>query len=223
MPLHPSAFVEQYYKQQLDLEIMNALWEAGADANAPTVPMRMKNANRLVFTLDREDEETGSIDTATISGREALQAAAEGGNMEVMNVILKAGADVNGPACQNYGRTALQAAAGRGNLEAVNFLLRAGADVNTAPAECTGRTALRAAAEQGNLEVVGALLKAGADVNTPRGDSNGRAALQAAAEKGHLGVVNVLLAAGADANIAAYPFAVEHRCKRQCRSNIQKF
>lgn len=188
------------------LEIVNALLEAGADANAPTAPMRMKNANRLVFALDREDEETRSIDTATISGREALQAAAEGGNMEVMNILLKAGADVNGPACQNYGRTALQAAAGRGNLEAVDFLLRAGADVNAAPAECTGRTALQAAAEQGNLEVVDALLKAGADVNTPPGDSNGRAALQAAAEKGHLGVVNVLLAAGADANIAASPF-----------------
>lgn len=140
----PSGFcrtVLQSAAGQGHLEIVNALLEAGADANAPTVPMCMKNANSLVFALDREDKETEGIDTATISGREALQAAAEGRNMEIMNVLLKAGADVNGPACQNYGRTALQAAAGRGNLEAVNFLLRAGADVNAAPAEFTGRTA----------------------------------------------------------------------------------
>ena len=64
---------------------------------------------------------------ALFDGRTALQAAAEGGHLEVVDRLLAAKAEVN--AAAGYGgRTALQAAAGGGHLEVVDRLLAASVD-----------------------------------------------------------------------------------------------
>jgi hypothetical protein len=97
------------------------------------------------------------------SGRTALQAAAEGGHLEVVEKLLEAKAYVNAAAGWS-GRTALQAAAEGGHLEVVEKLLEAKADVNAAM-RWDGRTALQAAAEGGHPEVVEKLLEAKADIN----------------------------------------------------------
>ena len=59
-------------------------------------------------------------------GRTALQAAAGGGHLDVVERLLAAGADVNAAAAHG-GRTALQAAAGGGHLDVVERLRQAGA------------------------------------------------------------------------------------------------
>ena len=59
---------------------------------------------------------------AGYSGRTALQAAAEGGHLEVVQRLLDAKADVNAAAAGNGGRTALQAAAEGGHLEITALL-----------------------------------------------------------------------------------------------------
>ena len=59
---------------------------------------------------------------ASYSGRTALQAAAEGGHLDVVERLLVAKADVNAPAADDSGRTALQAAAGGGHLDIVKVL-----------------------------------------------------------------------------------------------------
>ena len=131
----------------------------------------------------------------------ALQAASEGGHMQVVERLLKAGADVNAASTANRGRTPLQAALEGGHMQVVDQLLNAGADVNAAAAEFEGRTALQAASEGGHVQVIERLLDAGADVNAAA--SRGQTALQAASVGSHNQVVERLLNAGADVNAAS--------------------
>ena len=59
-------------------------------------------------------------------GRTALQAAAEGGHLAVVERLLQWNADVNAAAAGYDGRTALQAAAEGGHLVVVERLRAAG-------------------------------------------------------------------------------------------------
>ena len=145
----------------------------------------------------------GIAKCSTKSISNALQAASEGGHLDVVERLLSAKADVNAAAAGSVGRTALQAASEGGHLDVVERLLSAKADVNAAAASSVGRTALQAASEGGHLDVVERLLSAKADVNAAAASSVGRTALQAASEGGHLDVVERLLSAEADVNAAA--------------------
>ncbi|SCV61374.1 uncharacterized protein FFFS_15943 [Fusarium fujikuroi] len=124
----------------------------------------------------------------------AFQAASAGGHIQVVERLLKAGADVNA-AAEYGGPTALQAASEGGHMQVVERLLEAGASVNAAPAEY-GRTALQAASASGHIQVVERLLEAGASVNAAPAEY-GRTALQAASEGRHMQVVERLREAGA--------------------------
>ena len=143
------------------------------------------------------------IDQGTLWQPTPLQEAAAGGQMHLVDTLLRAGAEVNAPAEGQGGRTALQAAAGGGYLHIAERLLNEGAEVNAPAAEIQGRTAIQAAAEIGNLPVVEYLLKEGAEFNSPASHNGGRTALQAAAEGGHLPIVERLLREGADVNAKA--------------------
>ncbi len=133
-------------------------------------------------------------------GLTALQAAAKGGYLEVIDELVTTKADVNAGPADDSGRTALQAAAENGHLEVVERLIIARADVNAGGAKYNGRTALQAAAGAGHLEVIERLLIAKANVNARTSEFDGRTALQAAAEAGHLEVVEKLLSAKANVN-----------------------
>jgi ankyrin repeat protein len=149
-------------------------------------------------------EAAGASVNAAMDGRRALQEAAGGGHLEVVDRLLAFKADINAPAAKDKGRTALQAAAEGGHLKVMERLLAFEADVNAPAAKNDGRTALQAAAEGGHLEVVERLLVAKALVNTPAASIwGGRTALQAAAGGGHLEVVERLLAAKAEVNAPA--------------------
>ena len=113
--------------------------------------------------------------------------AAKRGHLEVVQLLLEAGADQN--AAGKNRATALLAAAQSGHSEVVQLLLQAGADKNAATQG--GETALMAASESDHLAVVQLLLEAGADRNAAV--RYGATILMAAAEKGRLEVVQVLL------------------------------
>lgn len=120
--------------------------------------------------------------------RTPLRAASEGGSLEVVEVLLRAGADVNGDG-------ALRAAASKGHLLVAMRLLEAGADVNLAMRLQYGgdRIApLQAAAQGGHIDMIETLLKANADV--------GGAALYSASEQGFIAIVKRLIDAGANVN-----------------------
>lgn len=147
----------------------------------------------------------------TYEGTTALQEAARGGHLEVVERLLEAKTDVNADADNQrqismhwllepeedrftFRCTALQMAAGGGHLEVVERLLAAKADVDT-------YGALQEASRGGHLQVVERLLEATADVNEE--DMYGDTALQMATLNDHLKVMERLLKAKADVNVEA--------------------
>lgn len=118
-----------------------------------------------------------------------LMAAAAHDRVKAMELLVKAGADLN--ATSRWASTALWCAAYYRARDSVQWLLRAAADVN-AP---LGRSPLSEAAGQADLEMMRWLLEAGAQVNPER--SRGLTPLRAAASSGRLEAVELMLAHGA--------------------------
>lgn len=121
------------------------------------------------------------------------------GGLEVVKMVVNAGADVNEPPHEYGGRTALQKAAQVGDMEIVEYILREQqANVNAGPAVWRGVTALQAAAINSHFDVARMLLEMGADPNAPGAEEEGRTALEGAAERGRIDMVQLLLDNGAD-------------------------
>ncbi|KAF2135463.1 uncharacterized protein K452DRAFT_239329 [Aplosporella prunicola CBS 121167] len=135
-----------------------------------------------------------NLPATTPYSRTALQQAAESGNVDIVNRLLQAGADVNQAPADWAGVTALQAAAIGGFLGIASKLLELGADVNACGAENDGRTALEGAAEHGRIDMVQLLLNAGADVSgTPFGTKQYENAVKFAKEQGYDAVARLLI------------------------------
>jgi ankyrin repeat protein len=124
-----------------------------------------------------------------------LHFAAVGGETEVAELLVAAGADPD--AVCGEGETVLHKAAEAGRRGVVRVLLRAGAAIDP-PRENDGATPLHMAALAGHADLCRLLLRAGADVEarTPRGHSP----LHFAVMGGHWrsGVIEELVAHGAD-------------------------
>jgi ankyrin repeat protein len=132
-----------------------------------------------------------------LKGFRPLHAAAELGSVQIAELLVSSGADIDaltdpeGPAPQED-FTALMVAVGAGQDAFVEWLLAAGADVNV-NWDTDGRSsALEQAASSGNLALVERLLAAGAKVP--------EAVLFGAVWYGYVRVVARLLEAGANAN-----------------------
>ncbi|XP_056001108.1 uncharacterized protein LOC130048432 isoform X2 [Ostrea edulis] len=130
-----------------------------------------------------------------IYGNTPLIAACKGGHVNIVEKMVKAGADCNLESRQTH--TPLIAACEKGHLNIVEELVNAGADVNLQSRQ--GHTPLIAACEIGHLSIVEELVKAGADGNLESGQ--GHTPLIAACERGHLSIVEELVKSGADVNL----------------------
>jgi ankyrin repeat protein len=95
------------------------------------------------------------VDAKNYEAETALSQAARDGHRDVVELLLKAGADPNRKS--DAGRTPLAWAAQNGDEEMVKLLLRWGADPNVL--SDTGRTPLSWAAQNGHEGVVRALLR----------------------------------------------------------------
>jgi ankyrin repeat protein len=133
------------------------------------------------------------IQAMTDKGTTSLYAAAQENHVEVVDLLLDGGADIN--KAQNTGETPLFVAAKKGRVEMVGHLLGGGADINKALD--TGETPLFVAAKRGHVGVVGLLLDGNADVKQTR-SSDGATPLYIAAKEGRVEVVHLLLSCGAD-------------------------
>jgi ankyrin repeat protein len=135
----------------------------------------------------------------------ALDNAAEGGNMEILNILLQH------PSTAEERTRALQVAAMHNELDVVTALLDHGVDVNAAPLsgfselyEHDPRTVLQAAAATGNLKLVRCLLDAGATVESIVPSlRESHTAFQLAAMAGSISVVVALIEWGADVRAPA--------------------
>lgn len=116
------------------------------------------------------------------------------GNLEMMNLFLSRGADINRANAE--GEQALMLAAWQGHAEAVRWLLARGAQLNRSERQWT---ALHYAVFAGHEEIAQLLIHRGADVNAR--STNGSTVLMMAAREGHAGLVGTLLSRGADAGL----------------------
>lgn len=140
------------------------------------------------------------LNTGVVLADTELGLAAKAGDLDKVQALVNAGADVNATDPNDlWERTALMQAARLGHADVVKFLLSKGADV-TKQGEGTGASPLKEAAYKGHVEVVNALLAAGAkpDFNT---DEQGRSPLVwsiISKEKNAPAIVAALLKAGAN-------------------------
>jgi ankyrin repeat protein/mannose-6-phosphate isomerase-like protein (cupin superfamily) len=125
-------------------------------------------------------------------GSTALHWAAQRDNSELVDLLVRAGA--NAKASSRYNVPPLYLAALNGNAQVMARLLAAGADANATAYE--GQTMLMTAALSGRPEAVRLLLQRGAKVDAVE-PYRGQTALMWAASEGNTGAAAVLLEAGA--------------------------
>jgi len=124
-----------------------------------------------------------------------MKAAVETGRIDLVQLLLRVGAQVNDLEPRPE-MSALQIAARSRNLGLIQLLLDAGADVNAPPNPYCAGTALEEAASAGDIEVVQLLLSYGADVNSPHEEYR-PTALVYAALSGNADITQLLLFHGA--------------------------
>jgi uncharacterized protein len=129
-----------------------------------------------------------------MDGATALHWAVRGDDLEMADMLIRAGADVS--AATREGVTPLQLAAMNGNAAMLIELVKAGANPN-APLTSSGDTALMMAARTGKTDAVAALLETGAEVNAKE-SWGGTTALMWAVSERHPAAVKVLIDHGAD-------------------------
>ena len=157
-----------------------------------------------IFKLIQQEVNVNVIDPEFGHGT-ALVAASAKGHVNIVQLLLESGADVNlkNEHSLDYG-TALEAASAQGHANIVQLLLESGADVNL---ECESRhylSALVTASAEGHASIVQLLLESGANVNFKNEHSlDYGTALVAASAEGHANIVQLLLESGADVNLRA--------------------
>jgi hypothetical protein len=127
----------------------------------------------------------------------AMVAAAEGGHVAIVKLLLARGANVNAQGGK-YG-SALQAASVWGRTATVELLLAKAANINAQGGQYG--SALQAASVRGRTATVELLLARGANINAQGGQYG--SALQAASDNGHAAIVELLLAKGAEKRAAS--------------------
>jgi serine/threonine-protein phosphatase 6 regulatory ankyrin repeat subunit B len=170
-------------------DVVEALLQADADVNKADedddAPLSMAASAPIATMLI---EHSADVNATNKLGRTALWCAALQDRADVVEVLLRAGGDVN--QADEDGDAPLSMAA---SAPIAAMLIERGADVNAT--NRFGATALLYAAEGGCAGVVEALLRAGADVN--KADEDGDAPLRVAASAP---IATMLIERGADVN-----------------------
>ena len=125
-----------------------------------------------------------------------LHAAASGGHLMIVHILIQAGANINALNQNLY--TPMMIAIEEKHHSVMQYLLKAGADHETRSED--GMTALHIAAKCGNLEAVTTLIN-NRKINLNLQDDGGWTALVWATEHRHVLVVKYLLSKGAESNV----------------------
>jgi ankyrin repeat protein len=175
------------------------------------------NNNNLLDAIKQKDVEAvrrmlaAGVELEPASGPydviKPLAYAAAYGNLEIVKLLVKAGADLNGHVA--YGDVPLMMADEHGNDDITTYLIEQGADVN-APNDF-GMTLFIGLCQRGRIKLVQLATKHGGDVNSSfiarTGEGTGMhnySPLQAAVANGRLEVVKLLLSLGANPEAKDY-------------------
>jgi ankyrin repeat protein len=146
----------------------------------------------ILLTIVGVPAEKEDVNAPGPDGATALHWAVRGDDLQKVETLIRAGANVNG--ADRYGITPLNLAAVNGNPELVKRLLAAGADANAT--DLTGETILMTAARTGNAEAVKLLIDRGAKINAVDPEFQ-QTALMLAVRENHPDAVKVLIERGA--------------------------
>ena len=140
------------------------------------------------------------VNGAQIDGSTALHWAVERDDIELAEMLIRAGAKVG--VATREGVTPLQLAAVNGSGPMIDRLLKAGADPN-AGLTAAGDTALMMAARTGKVDAIRVLVEAGADLNAKE-TWGGTTPLMWAVAEGHAAAARMLIDAGADVDARSH-------------------
>jgi len=156
--------------------------------------------------------------------RTALHAAAANGNLEIVELLIERGADVNLE--DLHGRVPMFVALAEHQPEVARRLADADTDPNVRTAD--GSTLLMAAVRAQEIDLVRWALDHGTDVDAIRPEKENATALIIAARKGNPEIVSLLLARGADPHVAnhegdtALDLAKGERVKEFLRTSAER-
>ena len=171
---------------------VKTLIELGADINfqdangqTPLMFTTFKNAvNSAKILLKNQNLK---IDAKDYTGSTALMRTAAYGSVEVLKILIKAGADIN---AVNYsGENALIRSVINNNNTIVQVLLQSGINVNLV--DKNGRSPLMVAAQYNNAIIAKQIIKGGADISLK--DINNNTAFLIAAENNSTEILQILI------------------------------
>ncbi|MEJ2246218.1 MAG: ankyrin repeat domain-containing protein [Acidobacteriota bacterium] len=167
-------------------EIVKLLLEAGANVDAEITRAFYREMDHLLDSM--MVLESLHPPMAVLNYHTPLILASQNGNVEIVKLLLEAGAKVN---AATYAGTAVGAASQNGHVATAKLLIESGADVNAATMDNV--TALHLASQNGHLEIVKLLLDSGVNINT-KGEIEGEnyTALDLADINGHTAIVKIL-------------------------------
>lgn len=135
-------------------EVIAALIDHGANLNA-----RSEIREHYVKSEKEQDSHPAYKYWTELGGNTALMFAARSSDLQSVQLLVDAGADVN--QLSALGTSPMIMAIHGGNTAALEYLIANGADIES---NDSGHTALHAAVQRGNLEAVQLLIKNGADL-----------------------------------------------------------
>lgn len=168
-----------FFSQAIYSDAKSDILEAVRDANIPRIKQLAKGKGKLDF-----------VDSRAMS---PLMVAANDNNLEIVKILVEAGADVNLKNPEN-GKTALMYAAGNGYVEVCQFLIGSKGVLLNAK-DKAGKTALMYAVFFARKDIVPLLIDSGANVNS-RSDTD-ESALSIALKTGRMEIVKLLQDKGA--------------------------
>ncbi|OGO91640.1 MAG: hypothetical protein A3F10_02455 [Coxiella sp. RIFCSPHIGHO2_12_FULL_42_15] len=193
------------------MDVINSMlkeFDVNVRSNVNLTPLHLAARTGQFEMVEFLISKNADINARASSGATALLYATEKNYKNVVNMLLKYGADIF--LClretseyhirfkAREGDSPLHIAIRLGYKDIVkDFLRNRNIDVN---AEVEGTTPLRIAAEMGHAEIVELLIESGVDIN--RRSPCGATALLLAVEKNHKRVVNVLIRHGADISLS---------------------
>ncbi|KAM0806754.1 hypothetical protein AB5N19_07091 [Seiridium cardinale] len=154
-----------------------------------------KNFDDVQMLLDAGNNPNGIARSGglDISGwKTPLLLAIGTGNLELVQLLLRRGADVNLAARYGRKRTPLQMACQIDSYPMVELLLSWQANVNGEAADEAGATALQLAAIGGSIKIAKLLLEKDADIHARPAKVQGRTPFEGAAEHGRLDMLKVI-------------------------------